>query len=282
MKEEARVYRLRDLVDAEDASPTSLFHTVNRLIPDAQVVLAVPPEMPAREAIELMRKEGFSQLPVVAGREVLGLFSYRAFALEIVKASRGRSDPADLPVEEFLEHDRAHFARTDDEFRGLIDVLDQADAVLVSGPDNLIAIVTPMDVLRYLHAVANAFVLIEEIELSLRLLFGHAVRDQATLGGCIANALTPRDPMPASLEELSFGDYLAIVRDGRNWPLFQPVLGGTRDRAAAKLESVRVLRNEVFHFRREITVEDHERLVAQRNWLKRCWRKVTGQARGER
>ena len=264
---------------------SALFHMVNRLLPDGQVVVSVPPEMPAREALSLMRQHGYSQVPVRQGDSVLGMFSYRAFALEVAQTADPKVDTASLPVEEFLEHEKPAFARLNDEFRNLIDVLDERDAVVVSGPESLVAILTPMDVLRYLHSVANAFVLIEEIELALRSLIAGAVPDASLFQSCVENALSSKykeGELPGRLEDMTFDDYVALLRDGRNWKRFAPAFGGTRERTRGRLEPVRDLRNDVFHFRRELSVEDHQRLTTCRNWLLRCVRKVRARRDGAR
>lgn len=270
------VSRLMD-VDAVPPSPgpdrlSALFHMVNRLLPDRQVVVAVPPEMYAGAALALMREHGYSQLPVVQGTTVLGLFTYRAFALEVARLAGTKADPTQLTVEEFLEHDHPSYARLTDEFRGLIDALDANGSIVVSGPDELVAILTPMDVLRYLYSVANAFVLIEEIELSLRSLIRSAAPTPAIFDECVRNALSAKykeDELPTQLEEMTFEDYISLIRDGRNWRYFESAFGGTRERAKGKLEPIRVLRNRVFHFRGELSVDDHQELTTCRNWLLR-------------
>jgi predicted transcriptional regulator len=110
---------------------------VNRLLPEDQKVESVPPETSAHEALKKMREKGYSQLPVMQGDSVLGLFSYRAFALEVDRIGDANVDASSLPVEEFLEHESPAFARLNDEFSSLIDVLGDRDSVLVSSPDDL-------------------------------------------------------------------------------------------------------------------------------------------------
>jgi predicted transcriptional regulator len=249
---------------------STTFHMVNRALPDGQEVVFIPPEMPASKALAIMNERGFSQLPVVQGKQVLGLFSYRAFAIEVARMDTQKFDAKTLPVEEFLQHERPSYARLTDEIDGLLDSLDAHDAVVVSGPDQLVAILTPMDVLRYVYSMAASFALIEEIELSLRKLIPAAVPDPEGLRECVANALAEKykeGKRPELLEDMSFDDFIALLRDGRNWPRFEKVFGGTRERTSAKLAPVRDLRNAVFHFRRELTEEDRQQLVNCRNWL---------------
>lgn len=263
---------------------SALFHMVNRLLPEGQVVASVPPEMPARDALALMEKHGYSQVPVKQGDTVLGLFTYRAFALEVAKISDPKLDAASLTVEEFL-HDQPVYARLSDEFRSLIDELDSKDCVVVSSREDLVAILTPMDVLRYLYTVANAFVLLEEIELALRTLIRAAIDEGETFRECVAVALADKyknASLPGTLEEMTFADYVALVRDGRNWGRFEAAFGGTRERVRGRLEPVGALRNDVFHFRRELSIEDHGQLTNCRDWLLLRVRNTEAKERGRR
>ena len=247
------------------------FHMVNRLLPEAQEVVSVPPGMRARDALAIMKEHGYSQLPVVQGSTVLGLFTYRDFALGVTKLDPKKVDPSELPVEEFVNRRQTSYAGLTEDVSDLLDGLDEHDAVVVSGEHQLIAILTPMDVLRYLHAASSAFVLIEEIELALRRLIQAAVHDPTVLAECITNALsskyTDEKRRPARLEDMSFDDFVSLLRDGRNWPRFAPFFGGMRELTEGKLAAARELRNTVFHFRREITADEREALIVCRDWL---------------
>jgi predicted transcriptional regulator len=279
----ATVTDLRQKFEGPDRL-SELFHMVNRILPEDQSVRSVPPDTTAKNALGLMQEHGFSQLPVVEKNSVLGMFSYRAFALEVAN-SDPKLDVNSLPVEDFLEHDKPEYARLSDEFRGLISTLDEKDSVVVSGPEDLIAILTPMDVLRYLYSVANGFVLIEEIEVTLRALIREAVPDPETFSACVAMSLSSKykdDKLPQCVEEMTFEEYIGLLRDGRNWQHFHPVFGSTRDRVRGKLEPIRDLRNDVFHFRRELSAEDHQQLSVCRDWLLRCSRKVNARREGVR
>ena len=164
-------------------------------------------------------------------------------------------------------------------------MLDERDSVVVSGPEDLVAILTPMDVLRYLYSVSNAFVLIEEIELALRALILESTPDADLFRSCVKNALSTKykdSELPRQLEDMTFDDYVALLRDSRNWQHFEAAFGGTRQRARGRLDPVRDLRNDVFHFRRELSVDDHQQLTNCRNWLLRCSRKVQARRGGTR
>jgi hypothetical protein len=84
---------------------------------------------------------------------------------------------------------------------------------------------------------------------------------------CLSGAYGREAKVPTSLEEMTFDNYQVLVAHGDSWPLFEPVFGGTRPRTSAKLKEVGAIRNDLFHFKREITMQDHETLALHRNWL---------------
>lgn len=252
-------------------SVTELFHRLNSVLPVDQQIVSVAPDMLAVDALNKMKEHRFSQLPVVVGREVLGLFSYRSFANAVV--TLGQSAPKnqkfsslELLVEDCL--DRTTFARVTDEFVEWFDFIDQHDAVIVGEPNRLQGIVTAMDILRYLYSVASPFVMIAEVELGLRALISLTVSPE-TLAICAKECLKDKYPEgpPTRLGDMTFNDYVQIIGDGRGWGHFQPLMGGNRVRTRAKLEQLRDLRNVVFHFKRGITVDEYETLAAGREWM---------------
>jgi predicted transcriptional regulator len=258
--------------DDDARSLTELFHRLNSVLPVDQEIISVLPETPATEALDLLSRYGFSQLPVMIGKQVLGLFSYRSFARTVIDLSAemqgGKMKPQEIFVEDCI--DTPTYARVTDEFRIWFDAIDKEDALLVGDPNRVQGIVTAMDILKYLYNVASPFVLIAEIELSLRALIRLAV-DSDQLRACAQTSLNhySEDQLPTELEDMTFGDYVGLIGDGRNWNFFEPIFKGDRARTRAKLEQVRDLRNDVFHFRREITVDDYETLCSLREWMLR-------------
>lgn len=263
--DETNISRELDLV-------TELFHRINRIIPENQELLTITPETSARDAIALLRKHGYSQVPVVTGGEVLNVFSYRSFAQKVAastwqEVAQQKWAPGDLAVEECME--RFEFARVTEEMRQVFDAMDRDNGVLIGSPEKLQGILTPMDFLRYLYKVASPFVMISEIELTLRALIRIAV-NQEELEGCAMRTLAQlygADKVPKTLEAMTFDNYKAIISHSENWPKFEAILGGNRTRVAAKLKQLCDLRNDLFHFKRELTLQDHEMIADHRDWL---------------
>ena len=124
-------------VGRDTLSVTELFHRLNSVLPQDQQIVAVAPELPVVEALKKMEEHHFSQLPVVVGREVLGLFSYRSFANSVIAHSQTATknqkvNPLELLVEDCLE--KATFARVTDEFVDWFEYIDLHSAVLVGEP----------------------------------------------------------------------------------------------------------------------------------------------------
>jgi hypothetical protein len=127
-----------------------------------------------------------------------------------------------------------------------------------------------MDFLRYLYRVASPFVMISEIELTLRALIRLALRPEQIVSlvkRILTHSSGNSENVPTSLESMTFENYRSVISHGETWPAFEPVFGGTRARTSGKLKEIGEIRNALFHFKREITVQDHETLAGHRDWL---------------
>jgi CBS domain-containing protein len=160
-----------------------LFHLVSRAVPEAQNLVTVTADTIVQEALDIMFEKNFSQLPVLEGDQVLGVFSYRSFLKDF--RNRGKN-PQSLPVEEFLED--LKFVHAKDVLPDLLDEFELKDSVLVGSEDNLVGIVTTTDALRFFYEVASPYVVLRAIELSIRELMRASV-SESTLQECIAQCL---------------------------------------------------------------------------------------------
>ncbi|MFH1085481.1 MAG: hypothetical protein V1772_06940, partial [Chloroflexota bacterium] len=143
-------------------------------------------------------------------------------------------------------------------------------------------ILTPLDIVDYLDGIARPFVLLEEIELSLRRLIRVCVDDEG-LRECLTNSLAQlygETVGEKGLADLTFDNYATIICDGRNWKRFEPVFGATgyqRKETKRRLDAVREMRNIAFHFRRDLTVEERQQLAEHRAWLETKARAYEGE-----
>jgi CBS domain-containing protein len=266
----------RDQLEAELEDPDGfgdsltvdeLFLRVNSVIPEAQHLSTIEPGSSSRDALALMAEQGYSQLPIVRGKRVIGLFSYGSFSMA---AKDARSTPGDLPVEEAME--TPVWVRATDELEPLIDVLDARNAVLVGDEDDLQAIVTGMDVLRCQDELARPFVHLRGIELALRKLVGAAMNESnfAQLStAALETAYADRtDDPPSTIEGTSLGELIAVVLHGPSWAYMKSTLGANRANAVTHLEGLSGPRNDVLHFRRPLTEEELSRIKTTSDWLR--------------
>lgn len=254
-------------------SITELFHLVKSLIPENQELVCVKPDTTVAEAVQIMRRHGYSQLPVTEGDAVLGIFSYRSFTSRLLPMGQLKAFVGDLPVDEFVE--QISFVQLSDHWEHLLSSLDKDDAVLVGGHEQLRGLVTTMDVLSYLRKVASPFVLMAEIETSLRRVIRACVTEEE-LRICAVKGLASKyaseDDVPVDLTQMEFNDYAQIIGTRDNWPYFASVFGENdhaRSSTMDKLHRIRILRNDVFHFRRKIEQQDIQSLTDFRDWLQR-------------
>ena len=134
-----------------------------------------------------------------------------------------------MPVEGFV--DRPVFVSPYAELPELFDILDSEDAVFVGDERGLDGIVTTVDVLRWLHDLAEPFVRLGEIEKSLREIVIRKLSKEQ-IRECAERTLAQHyegrmEKLPGRVEEMSFDELRLLVIDGRNWPLLEPALGRT-------------------------------------------------------
>lgn len=259
---------------SNQASLVEMFHRVGSLVPGDQQLTTVEPKTRVADALKLMKQHRYSQLPVVVGTAVLGVFSYRSFsekALTKQKSAKGNW-LGELPVEDFLEE--YEFVHVSQDWNRILGYLNQDDAFFVGNRNRLEGLVTTMDVLQYYREIATPFILLAEIELSLRSVITRSIDMQAwdeVIRRSLSAAYEGR-AIPVSLDGMTFDNYVQIVSNSENWPYFEEVFESGdeyRKQTTEKLQQVRGWRNIVFHFRRPLETWELEALSDHREWLQR-------------
>jgi CBS domain-containing protein len=260
---------LRVIDGGEATTVVREFFRVARLVPDDQELVALPPGATVRQALSLMDEHGFSQLPVVAGGTVVGVFTYRSLARNL-KSIRRQDDPLDAPVDDLVED--LSFVRASDEVGEILGRLDRDGAVLIGDETNLLAVATTSDVINFLWEATRAFVLVQDVELAVRDLMRAACPAPEELAARIALGFSSdrRQELPAGLDELTLGELLGVILQGENFgQCFNRTFGHNRDLVRGQLEPVRDIRNKVVHFRDDVSADELSTLVATRKWLLR-------------
>jgi hypothetical protein len=139
--------------------------------------------------------------------------------------------------------------------------------------------VTSADAVEFLWQATKPFVLIQEIELAVRHLMQSACTGEDLADRIRAIPLPNRNPVPTTLVELSLGEMINVLTHGPNFgEYFRRTFGQSRELVLSYLQGVPKIRNQVFHFRDDASVEQLEALLNARDWLLRKIRTL-GQAR---
>ncbi|MBE2280505.1 MAG: CBS domain-containing protein [Ignavibacteriaceae bacterium] len=246
---------------------TRMFHSLNRMLPENQNLIKIETSTGLGEALGILEKYGISQVPVSEGDYVVGIFSYRSFAQRLKILSDIRLIINELTVEDFIED--APFVRVTDELNDVLDKMNKSGSILIGAPEQVQGILTAHDIFSYFYGISSPYIMLAEIELTLRLFMRAAASDEKLIE-CIKSSLSYKyqpDKLPQSLEALAFEEYQKVITTKDNWLVFEPVFGGKREWLIVILNDIRELRNDVFHFRRQLTPADTNLLLRHRNWF---------------
>ena len=213
--------------------------------------LSVNPNTTLNEAVTLMLRHNYSQLPVMTNeRDVKGIISWESIGARL---ALGRNPSY---VRECM---KPHYeVGLDDSLFRVIKNNIEHSYVLVRGEGRVITgIVTTTDLSLQFQLLSEPFLLLSEIENHIRLLID---------GKFTANELesakdaTDNDRTIESVADLTFGEYIRLLEN----PTFWDKTRLTVDRGifVRELDKVRRIRNDVMHFDPDgITHDDHQLLL---------------------
>lgn len=158
-----------------------------------------------------------------------------------------------------------------------MDYLSRDDAFFVGNPDGLDGLVTTMDVLDYFREIASPFIILAEIELSLRKVIQISITEmnwRAALESSLSTAYEGK-AVPMDLGDMTFDNYVQIISNNGNWKFFEAFFDSgdvSRKQTTRKLQQLRDWRNIVFHFKRRLEPWELDTLGEHRAWLQRRMR----------
>jgi CBS domain-containing protein len=252
----------------------SPFGPARILVPENQQVICIPSSTAVSDALRKMIDANFSQLPVIdQNKRIVGVFSYRSLG-ERVYELQDKIALSTLPVSECLEP--AKFLGPD-EYIDTSNAVDfyEDDYVIVGTPDDVLGILSVADVFIRLNDFAEAFVLLHETELGLRRLIEENLGPEGV--SAALEAINTRNRQQRlhgrplmTIEDCEFHHYIDLVTSKSNWPAFEKSFpSATRELINRELFLVNDIRNDVVHFRRQITRADTVVLNRFRDRLKR-------------
>jgi predicted transcriptional regulator len=197
----------------------------------------VKPDTAISEAVMLMLTHDYSQLPVMTTeRDVKGVISWKTMGSRL---ALNRQCPF---ARTCMEQPR--IVQLEDSIFAAITYIYEHDYVLVQAPDRTICgIVTATDFSEQFRLLAEPFLLIGEIEDSIRKL----IRGKFTAPE-LADIKDPDDKhrKVEGVSDLTFGDYGKLLENEKRWKK----VGLALDRVefVRRLTNIRVIRNDVMHF----------------------------------
>lgn len=238
--------------------------------------VTVRPEDPVKAALGLMIKYDYSQLPIVDLQgHPLGMVTYESILRGIrhFKTTLEQLNVRDVRV------NAAAFHPEDDLF-DMLAQLKLTNAVLVIDAQNsLVGIVTSYDSTEYFRNRAEHMMRVEDIETTIKEIIPLAfIREDGSIDlekmdEAVA-AVSRQDGLsdkPKTFSELSLGQYISMLISNQRWPVFEPIFQLSRDVVRNLFDDIRRIRNDLAHFRTELTIEQIDQLRFCADWLSKHW-----------
>jgi predicted transcriptional regulator len=220
--------------ETAEVSPS---HRISRLKAANTKPVNVKPTDSLDIAVTLMMKHDFSQIPVMTSeREVKGIVSWRSIGNLL---AMGKACTA---VKDCME--AHHEVRDSVSMFDVIRLLSQRECILIrNGAQMITGIVTAADISEQFHTLSEPFLLLGDIENSLRYLIEKSFS--------VEDLKAARDPGDAtriieSAADLTFGEYVRLLENPDNWKKLKLQLD--RGIVVKSLSDVRLIRNDVMHF----------------------------------
>jgi CBS domain-containing protein len=198
--------------------------------------ISVSPNTSISEAMTIMVKHDFAQLPVMQGPKVVkGLFT----VAELARAAAFGASPKE--VRECMKPAIVIF--DDTPFLAAVRDVVENNCVLVKTRDGTISgIVTQTDLSQQFQDMTEPFLLLSQIEKQVRkLIFDRCRLDEATFDA------TPKTTIESpAAAKLTFGAYQRALESEENWTKAKTAYN--RKIVVEGLHAVREIRNDIMHF----------------------------------
>jgi CBS domain-containing protein len=243
------------------------FLRIDSLLARKPSPIHVRPDDSLRDAIQLMKQYEYSQLPVVddSGRSA-GLVTCESVARKLLEI--GSKDLLAFPVKSCCIEPR-YVKRDDDLFKHLDLMADDA-AVLVGSPNSVEGIITNYDILKLFRRVGEPFLMLRDIEVSLRSLVERQFPSEQERDQVISDLLKSIDDTSnwrAGVQSLTVEQLRLLVLS--NWERFRDIFRDERANVGKMLQDIRDIRNKICHFRGPLSSDELDQLKQRRDWILR-------------
>lgn len=190
-----------------------------------------------KTAITIMQMNKFSQLPVTNNGErgVIGYISWETISEAWSNGIESES------VKDYVKEEIQRI-KPDTPLLDAIKTIYEYDFAVVIGKDkSLQGIITTADISSEFLSNTKPFLLLEEIEKSIRVLL-----DGAFLVEDIKKICANAEKEITSIDDLSFGDYKRIIENPNLWDKLK--INADKKLLTERLDNIRKIRNEIMHF----------------------------------
>lgn len=231
-------------------------------------LLCVRKDESLRVALIRMMESNYSQLPVVDEQGYLtGIISEQSitrayfYANDSVKLST-------LPVHH-CQTSAVTISPEADVF-DVLGLLRDVAAVIVVQNRKPIGLITYYDATHFFRNVSEGLMYVEDIEVMLRQYIESVFPDESKLNAALIHAFgqSKQDPSQPyrQYEKMSFYDHMQFITHPQNWSHFEAYLEPV-ELFRQHMDQVRNIRNQLAHFRDELSPIQLHTLIHVRDWL---------------
>lgn len=248
-----------------------MLFTLSQLIEGREPPVCASHNMTVKEALTIMIENNFSQLPVVNDDgELLGIVSDDVFMRMYFRLD-GKEVLSNLTVDRCRVP--AETLPPDYDLTQALEQLKRQDAVVVVVERKPVGIVTHYDTTEFFREYSAGLILVQDIELTLREFIENALPNEQSLTAAMFHAFGPdrRDSQkPAqTYPEMTLREHVQLISVDKNWPKFGSMLS-PKPVFTGLMQPVVDIRNQIAHFRGQVTNVEMDTLRQALNWLNNC------------
>lgn len=204
--------------------------------------LSVSRDSDLSHAITLMQQNDYSQLPVVSGgqedRNLCGYISWKTIGLGLWHDITGKK------VRDFMSTDVVAIPRDMPLLDAIHTIAEQGFVIVLNADKTFSGIVTSSDIAKEFFSItqAEAFLLLEQIELQIRMLLDRA----GLLVEDLRYICADEKRKVNCFDDLTFGEYQKIIETPKYWNKIN--IKCNHSDFIKLINDVREIRNDVMHF----------------------------------
>ncbi|MBT7189397.1 MAG: DUF4268 domain-containing protein [Anaerolineae bacterium] len=257
-------------------------YQIHQIIEGKGSPISVTKDDTVSKALSLMIEHDYSQLPVISREEkakdmTIDIPEGMVTNESILRGIRNfHAKIEELKIRDVMIS--APVYSYDDDLFDILDRLKDSNAVLITENiglgEDLVGIVTSYDATEYFRSRTEDMMRVEDIELIIKdfILASYTDKsgtvDESSLDDVIT-LLTAykKTDKELKVDDLTLSDYINLLLHKTTWSFLEPIFSVKREFVMQLLQGVRKIRNELAHFRGDITAVQRDRLKFASEWL---------------